>query len=323
MAMPAKAALAGTQGQSYTEKPLVGIGLKTLSVAVFVCMSTLIKASGELPTGQISFFRSFFALFPLIVIFAIRGQLQTVFRTDRPFGHAWRAIVGVASMWLSFYGLTHLPLPEAITLNYAQPLAVVVLGVLIGETVRIYRWSAVILGFAGVVIVSWPNLSFFSGNGGASRSEAFGALAILAAAFLSAIAMLFVRLLVKTEKSATVAFYFSLNAAILSLLTFPFGWETPTLQQALCLVGAGICGGIAQLLLTESYRHAEMSTIAPFEYTSLLLAIASGYFFFDEIPTVYTIVGGAIVIAAGLFVIWRERRLGLPRGAARKVVLPH
>jgi drug/metabolite transporter (DMT)-like permease len=226
-------------------------------------------------------------------------------------------------MWLSFYGLTHLPLPEAITLNYAQPLAVVALGALIGETVRIYRWSAVILGFAGVVIVSWPNLSFFSGGGAASRPEAFGALAILGAAFLSAIAALFVRLLVKTERSATVAFYFSLNAAVLSLLTFPFGWEALTLKQLLCLVGAGICGGVAQLLMSESYRQAEMSTIAPFEYTSMLLAIASGYIVFDEIPTVYTIVGGVIVVSAGLFVIWRERRLGLPRGAARKIVLPH
>jgi drug/metabolite transporter (DMT)-like permease len=323
MAMPAKAAIAGSREQAPAERPLVGIGLKTLSVAVFVCMSTLIKESGQLPTGQIAFFRSFFALVPLLLIFGMRGQLRAILRTERPFGHAWRALVGVASMWLSFYGLTHLPLPEAITLNYAQPLAVVALGALIGETVRIYRWSAVILGFAGVVIVSWPNLSFFSGGGEASRSEAFGALAILAAAFLSAIAMLFVRLLVKTERAATVAFYFSLNAAILSLLTFPFGWEAPTLKQLLCLIGAGICGGVAQLLLSESYRQAEMSTIAPFEYTSMLLAIASGYIFFDEIPTPYTIVGGAIVVSAGLFVIWRERRLGLPRGAARKIVLPH
>ena len=319
--MPTKAALAGG-GQASGDRPLLGIGLKTLSVAIFVCMSTLIKASGELPTGQIAFFRSFFALLPLVLIFAMRGELRAILRTDRHFGHAWRALVGVASMWLSFYGLTHLPLPEAITLNYAQPLAVVALGALIGETVRIYRWSAVILGFAGVVIVSWPNLSFFSG-GGASRPEAFGALAILGAAFLSAIAMLFVRLLVKTEKSATVAFYFSLNAAVLSLLTLPFGWEALTLKQLLCLVGAGICGGVAQLLMSESYRQAEMSTIAPFEYTSMLLAIASGYIFFGEIPTAYTIVGGIIVVSAGLFVIWRERRLGLPRGAARKIVLPH
>jgi len=320
--MPAKAASAGAREKVSVEKPLVGIGLKTLSVAVFVCMSTLIKETGELPTGQIAFFRSFFALVPLLLIFTARGELRAVFHTQRRLGHAWRAVVGVGSMWLSFYGLTHLPLPEAITINYAQPLAVVALGALIGETVRIYRWSAVILGFAGVVIVSWPNLSFFSGSGGASRAEALGALAIIGAALLSAVAMLFVRLLVKTEKAATVALYFSINAAGLSLLTSPFGWEALTLKQIVCLVAAGICGGIAQLLMTESYRRAEMSTIAPFEYTSMLLAIASGYIFFGEIPTIYTIVGGAIVIAAGLFVIWREHRLGLPRGAARKITLP-
>jgi len=320
--MPAKAALAGVRERPSVEKPLVGIALKTLSVAVFVCMSTLIKATGELPTGQIAFFRSFFALIPLLVIFTARGELRTAFHTRRRLRHVWRALAGVTSMWLSFYGLTHLPLPEAITINYAQPLAVVALGALVGETVRIYRWSAVILGFAGVVIISWPDLTAFLGDGGANHAEALGALAIIGAALLSAVAMLFVRLLVKTEKAATVALYFSINAAAMSLLTLPFGWQALTFKQISCLVGAGICGGVAQVLMNESYRRAEMSTIAPFEYTSMLLAIASGYIFFGEVPTIYTIVGGVIVVSAGLFVIWREHRLGLPRGAARKITLP-
>ncbi len=177
-------------------------------------------------------------------------------------------------------------------------------------------------GFIGVVIVSWPDLSLFSSPQGIGRAQAEGAAALLGAALVAGIAMLLVRRLVKTEASATIVLYFSSTAAVLSLLTLPFGWPDLTGRQLSCLIAAGIFGGIAQILLTQSYRHAEMSVIAPFEYTSMLLAIASGYLVFGEVPTAYTIIGGALVVAAGIFVIWREQHLGLPRGAARKVVSP-
>jgi drug/metabolite transporter (DMT)-like permease len=290
---------------------------------IFVAMSTLIKAAGELPTGQIAFYRSLFAIFPIVLVFAWRRKLLRSFHTRHPISHVARGVVGVVGMWLSFYGLTRLPLPEAITINYAQPLIVVALSaIFLGELVRVYRWTAVAVGFAGVVIVSWPNLTLFSQPDGFGQDQALAVVALLASALIAGIAMLLVRRLVKSESSATIVLYFSSTATILSLLTLPFGWADLTQEQLACLTFAGICGGVAQILLTESYRHAGMSVIAPFEYTSMLLAIASGYVFFDEIPTLYTIVGGAIVIASGLFIIWREQRLGLPRGAARKVVPP-
>ncbi|MCT7376040.1 DMT family transporter [Chelativorans salis] len=304
-------------------RPLVGITLKIISVAIFVAMSSLIKSAGTVPAGQIVFFRSFFAIFPILVMLAWRKELTTAFHTTRPMGHIMRGLIGVAAMGLSFFGLTRLPLPDAITLNYAQPLIVVVFSaIFIGEVVRLYRWSAVLVGFVGVVIIAWPKLTLLTGATGLEEGQALGVIAILGGAAASAVAMLLVRRLVTTEKTATIVLWFSVTATVVSLFTIPFGWEALTRWQYLALVGAGICGGVAQILMTQCYRHAELSTIAPFEYTSMILAIVVGYFAFGDIPTVYTLVGGAIVVGAGLFIIWRERQLGLKRVAARRFVPP-
>ena len=300
---------------------LRGIALKVLSVAVFVAMSSLIKAAGQLPAGQIVFFRSFFAIFPILVMLTWQHELRTALRTAHPLGHIARGAVGVLSMGLTFFALTRLPLPEAIMLNYAQPLLVVVFSALfLGETVRAYRWTAVLIGLFGVVVISWPSLSLF--GEGASADETAGVIAALLAATASAVAMLLVRKLVHTERTPTIVMWFSLTATAASLLTIPFGWSPLGTAQAVLLVLAGICGGVAQILMTEAYRHAEASTVAPFEYTSMILGIAVGFLAFGDVPTAYTIVGGLIVVGAGIFIIMRERRLGLERGKARKVVPP-
>lgn len=304
-------------------QPLMGIALKVISVSVFVMMSSLIKSAGMVPSGQIVFFRSFFAIFPIIAMLAWRRELATAFRTTHPVSHIMRGLVGVTAMGLGFFALTRLPLPDAITLNYAQPLIVVVLSaVFMGEVVRIYRWSAVAVGFVGVIIIAWPKLTLLTGDAGLEAAQAVGVIAALCGATGSAIAMLLVRRLVQTEKTATIVLWFSVTATVLSLFTIPFGWADLSREQYLALAGAGICGGVAQMLMTECYRHAELSTIAPFEYTSMLLAIVIGYFAFGDVPTLYTLVGGMIVIGAGLFIIWRERRLGLKRVAARRFVPP-
>lgn len=303
--------------------PLRGIGLKIASVSIFVAMSALIKAAGQVPAGQIVFFRSFFAILPILAMLWWQHELRTALRTRHPFGHIARGLVGVSAMGLSFFALTRLPLPEAITLNYAQPLLVVVFSALfLHETIRVYRWSAVAVGLFGVVIVSWPNLTLFTGGDAVESRQAVGMVAALAAAAISAVAMLLVRRLVQTERTSSIVLWFSLTASVMALVSVPFGWAALTWSQVALLVGAGICGGLGQVLMTESYRHAEASTVAPFEYTSLILGIAVGYLAFGDIPTLYTIVGGLIVIGAGLFIIWRERRLGLERGRARRVAPP-
>ncbi|MGX7872118.1 DMT family transporter [Mesorhizobium sp. ORM6] len=302
---------------------LRGIALKVVSVAVFVGMSTCIKAAGTVPAGQIVFFRSFFAIFPIIAFLTFKGKLGTAFTTRRPFNHIARGVVGVCAMGLGFFALTRLPLPEAITLNYAQPLLVVMFSsIFLGEAIRVYRWSAVAVGLVGVLVISWPELTLLSSGEALDDQEVLGVIAALVAAAISAVAMLLVRNLVQTEKTATIVLWFSVTASVMALLSLPFGWQALTLSQAGLLIAAGFCGGLGQILMTSAYRHAEASVVAPFEYTSMILGVIVGYLVFGDVATLNTLVGGLIVVAAGIFIIWRERQLGLERTRTRKAALP-
>jgi len=299
------------------QSPMKGIVLKILSVVVFVCMSTCIKAAGnDIATGQITFYRSAFAMVPILLFLACRGELRDAFRTSNVSGHLARGFVGILSMSCGFYGLVHLPLPEAIAIGYAMPLlAVAFAAIFLGEIVRLYRWSAVVIGMVGVLIITWPRLTLFD-EGGLGSSEALGAIAVLLSATLGAMAMVLVRKLVQKERTHTIVLYFSLSASVFSLATLPFGWTSMSWQAFFLLMIAGFCGGVAQILLTESYRHADMSTIAPFEYTSIVLGMAIG------IPTGTMLAGTVIVVGAGIFIIYREHQLGLERKGARKHVTP-
>ena len=302
---------------------MLAIGLKVLSVVVFLVMAGLLKGTQTVPSGQLVFFRSLFAVLPILVFLAWRRELVEGFKTRRPLGHLGRAIVGVGGMGCGFFALTRLPLPESIAINYAMPLVIVVLGALfLKETVRLYRWSAVLVGLLGVGVIVWPRLTLLGSAAGPTPDEALGALVALIGCVFAGFAAISVRALVQTERSATIVLYFSLIASALALASIPFGWVWPTPTQWAMLVGAGIAGGIAQILLTESYRHADVSLVAPFEYTSLIFGIGVGFLFFGEVPTVPMLIGSAIVVAAGLFIIFRERQLGLERRHTREVTPP-
>ncbi|KXG87114.1 DMT family transporter [Agrobacterium bohemicum] len=303
--------------------PIRGISFKLISVAFFLVMQTCIKAAGpDVPAGQITFFRSTFAIVPIIIYLAWLRSLSSAFYTKNLMGHFKRGFLGIVSMICGFYGLSLLPLPEFIAIGYASPLmAVVFAAVLLGETVRVYRWSAVLIGMTGVFIILWPKLTLLQ-QGGFAAGEGIGALAVLLGAVLGGLAMVQVRQLVVTEKTATIVLYFSLTGSLLSAFSLPFDWEWLDMKQTILLMTSGIAGGIAQILLTESYRHAEVSTIAPFEYSSILFGIGISYVLFGDIPTVTMLVGTAIVVSAGIFIILREHQLGLARKAARKASTP-
>ncbi|WP_343313922.1 DMT family transporter [Brucella sp. BE17] len=291
--------------------PMLGIGLKIASVTIFVGMSTMLKAAEGVPLGELIFFRSFFAVIAVLIYLKCRGQLEGAFRTQHGLSHFWRGMVGVCAMTMSFFALIKLPLPEAIAINYASPLITVILGAFVlGEVVRLYRWSAVLVGLFGVLVIIWPRLTIFS-SGNVGQDEAIGALSALGAAVMAAIAMLLVRRLVQTERTATIVIYFSLSASIIALFSLPFGWIVPSWSQLALLIGAGFAGGIAQILLTECYRHAPMSTIAPFEYTSMLMGLVIGFLLFGDVPTLEMIIGSAIVMGAGGFIIYREHKLAI------------
>jgi drug/metabolite transporter (DMT)-like permease len=237
-------------------------------------------------------------------------------------GHLWRGLIGTTAMGLGFTALGLLPLPEATALGYAAPILTVIFAAMfLGEEVRVFRLTAVAVGMIGVVVVLSPRLTLTT-VGDASKLQTIGAMAALLAAVFAALAQVFVRKLVHTEATAAIVFYFSVTAAMLSLSTLPFGWAMPNAVGLVLLISAGLLGGIGQILLTESYRHAEVGVIAPFEYVSMLLALGFGYALFDETPTGRMLLGAALIAASGIFIIWRERQLGLQRGAARKVLTP-
>lgn len=303
--------------------PLRGIALKVVSVCVFTMMAICIKAAAPgIPPGEAVFFRSAFAM-PVILGWLIWSRnLAHGLGTVNPIGHLWRGLVGTTAMGLGFTALGLLPLPEVTALGYAAPLLTVIFAAMfLGEKVRVFRLTAVAIGLVGVVIVLSPRLTLTSLET-TSPLQTIGAMAALLGAVFAALAQVFVRKLVGTEQTSAIVFYFSLTAACLSLVTVPFGWVIPDLREAALLIGAGFLGGLGQILLTESYRHAETGTIAPFEYVSMILALALGYSLFGEVPTRPMLMGAVLIVLAGLFIIWRERKLGLVRGRARPAMTP-
>lgn len=304
-----------------TSRPLRGIALKLGSVLIFICMAAMIKATdGRVPPGQIVFFRSALAIPVIVAWLAYRHELHGGFRTKDPLAHLWRGFVGTAAMGLSFAGLLYLPLPEVTALGYAAPLLTVVFAAMfLGETVRIFRLMAVGLGMVGVLIVLSPRLSV---GADLTQAQTLGVMLVLGAAVFAALAQVFVRKLVQTEATGAIVFWFSMTATVLSLTTLPFGWVVPGPFDLTVLIAAGLMGGVGQVLLTSAYREADASLIAPFDYASMLFALIIGYWVFSEVPTPMVLGGAALIIMAGVLIIWRERQLGLERARQRKAMTP-
>ena len=304
-------------------RPLRGISFKIASVLVFIVMAALIKSTApHVPPGQVVFFRSLFAIPVIVAWLAWRRELRTGLRTVQPMGHVWRGVVGTTAMGLGFAGLGYLPLPEVTAIGYAAPLLTVVFAAMfLGEEVRAFRISAVVLGLVGVLIVLSPRLTALQDDA-VETAETLGAMLVLGGAVFTALAQVFVRKLVLTESTSAIVFWFSATATLLSLVTLPFGWVIPSGREAAMLVAAGLLGGVGQILLTSGYREADASVVAPFEYVSMLFALGFGYFLFDEVPTGTMLFGALLVVTAGILIIWRERTLGLERARQRKAMTP-
>ena len=295
-----------------------GILLKLVSAVVFAVMGALVRFLGtRYPIGEVVFYRSAFAIVPVMAVYAWRGELASVVRTERPFGQAGRGVISIVGMFCNFGALARLPLVEANAISFTSPLFSVALAALVlKERVRVYRWSAVIVGFVGVLVVLSPHLSgdelVFAA---ASATTVAGLVYALTGAFANAGTVIQTRRLAQSETTSSIVFYFSLFCALAGLVTWPFGWVSPSGIEFAILVGIGILGGAGHIFLTESYRYASASVVAPFDYTTMIWALILGYALFGETPTIMIVIGSLIIVAAGLFVIWRERQLA----AARKL----
>jgi drug/metabolite transporter (DMT)-like permease len=310
---------------------LIGIGLKILSTLAFTMMSACVKLVGAAhpgeplyyPVGQTVFCRSLFALIPVFVWLGLRGDLVTAFENSSVRTHLRRGFFGSVGMFSGFTALILLPLADATAISYAAPLFTVVLAaLLLKEVVRIYRWSAVAIGFVGVLVMLVPYFDGSAPTGGQRiMGVAFGLLGAVCAGF----ATIETRKLTQTESTGVIVFYFMSLVTLIALATSLAGlfdpglaWKMPGLSDAALLVVMGVMGGIGQITLTQSFRYADASLIAPFDYLSMLWAIMIGWFLFGELPQSIVMVGAGIVVAAGIFVIWRERRLGLDRRSQKE-----
>lgn len=304
--------------------PLKGIAYKVFHIFLVSVMLTLIKLVEGMPITELVFFRSLFAVVPLALWLAWRGRFMETARTKRPFGHLTRATLSLLTMSMTFLAVRSLPLPEAVTLQYTQPLFVVALSaILLGERVRAFRWFAVAIGFMGALVITWPKLTLLtSGAPVLSQDELIGASAALTAAASLAFTLIWLRQLVRTESSLTIALWLGFYASAVLLLTIPFGWVVPNMKQMGQLILIGLLGIAVQITLSETLRFAPASTTAPFEYSSLIFATILGIAVFGDIPDANTLIGGGILVAAGLMILWRERSMARRPSTVRATGVP-
>lgn len=275
-------------------------------------MGACVKALGrDIPAGQTIFLRGLVSMSILALIAWRMKDFSLLIAKDWR-SHALRSLCGTGSMFGYFAALTLMPFADVTAISFTAPMFLTVLAMLfLGERIHHYRWTALIVGLLGVLIMVGPHLAF-------SDKNSLGAGIALVSALLSALAMMFLRGMSGGEHAITITFYFSITSTLCAALTAFWGWPVPTPQQWLFIGGASVLGGLGQLAMTYSYRHAEASTLAPFDYTNMVMAVLLGYFFFGEVPALSIWMGAPLIIAAGLVILWREYTLrkSLSTGAA-------
>lgn len=289
--------------------PLFGIGLRLGATISFALMAALIKLSSDhgVNAPELVFYRSLFAIPPLLVWIAA-SRTPGGWRTRRPWAHVTRGTLGVVSMFLSFGALTLLPLAEAVTLSFIAPLFAVALSALIlGEPVGRHRWAAVALGLLGVIVVMRP-----AGTG----LSTLGLGLAVSGALCVAMVTITIRQMGNTESTQSMVLWFTLICTAVGGAAMPlFGqWHDGTTFALLVLMG--MFGGIGQLLMTASLRAASVSAVVPFDYVHLVWASLLGWMIWDMHPRATTWVGAAIIIASGLYTLWREHKLGREKAPA-------
>ena len=298
-----------------SHQPVLGIALRLASVLCLSAMVACVKYLGPaIPAGQTIFFRGLISIL-VVAIVAWHGEGLQLLKTRNWRAHAYRASAGSAAMFCWFVALTMIPLAEMTAISFTIPLFLTVLAMLfLGERIYGYRWTALGVGFAGVVIIIGPELT-------QARGSAVGVGIGLAAAVLAAFAQMFLRRMSGHEHVVTITFYFFVASTVFAALTVLFqAWPFPTAVQWLLIVLTGLFGVLGQLLMTHSYRYAEASLVAPLDYVNMLIAVAMGFFLFGEIPHVATWIGAPLVIAAGGLILWREYTMFKRIRSAQRVV---
>ena len=267
-----------------------------LSICGFSLMDVIVKWSVDYPIGQILFFRGFFGI--IFYFFIIpRDRLSDFYLTKRPGLHSLRCIAGLIAIVAIFVALRKLPLATVVSISFAAPIFTTIFSIfLLSEKVGVYRWLAVLVGFIGIIIITEP---------GISELNIYYIFPIIFCLGLSYVAIT-LRQLSSTEPVWLISLFFSIAITLMSFLTIPFGWVMPSFNHFVILSLIGIFGGVSNLWLSQSYKYSEVSLVTPLKYLTLVFAIIFGYFIWDEIPTIKTLVGAFLVIISTLIIFRRE-----------------
>lgn len=282
---------------------LLGIALRIGAATSFGFMAATIKLGSEAGVSlpELAFYRFAFGLPPLLAWIAWTGDFGA-WRTKRPLAHLSRGVIGLSTMLLAFAALTWLPLAESATIGFVAPLFSVMLSALIlREPVGRHRWSAVALGFVGVLIVMRPS--------GAGLPAEGLALALLAALGVAAVTIT-IRQIGRTESMPTTVLWFTLFAMAATGALLPFFGQMHDARTWAILAALGLFGGLGQLFLTSALRFAPVSVVVPFDYTQLLWAVLLGWAIWDTQPPATTWAGAAVIVMSGLYTLYREHKLG-------------
>ncbi len=267
-----------------------------LSVCTFSVMDLLVKWSSDYPTGEVLFFRGFFGLLPTYFLIP-KNKLRTFYTTKRSKEHLFRCLMGLMALIAIVVALRELPLAVVVSLSYAAPLFITVLSIfLLSEKVGVFRWLAVIIGFIGVIIIAEPGFK------GMNYLYFLPLIFCIGMAFVT----ITIRKLSTTEPIWLISIFFTITISIAGLATIPMGWKMPNFQDFILLALIGVTGGSANLFLTQSYKLSEVSLVAPLKYLALVFAIFFGYFIWNEIPTIKTLIGASLVVLASLIIFRRE-----------------
>lgn len=298
---PAAPGAPARSGAREGDRPGFGVALLVVSMLSMTLLTGIVKDLSErVPLAEIMFYRFAFSLFPFAVLVARAGGLASL-ATRRPFDHAVRIVCGLVSLWLYFFAVGEIPLAEATTLASAAPIFVTMLSIpLLDERVGLRRWLAVAAGFGGVLLIVRPE----------GATVAPGALAAAASALLSALVAIWLRRLAATESAGTIGLLYNGAGTLVFLAVWLAGAPGATSATDIALmVVVGLLAGLQQVTLTESYRYAEASLLAPFTYGALVFSAAAGFAVWGEVPAPATFAGAGIIVASGLFILYRERRV--------------
>jgi drug/metabolite transporter (DMT)-like permease len=285
----------------YERLSLVSRGCLLMVVAtlLFAGMHAAIRhATQHLSGVEVAFFRNLFGLVvivPLLVRFGPR-----LFHTEKFSLHMLRALINAVSMVAFFIGLSMTPLARATAIAFTAPLFTALLSALfLGEVFRWRRWSAIIVGFIGALVILRPGLDVVD----------TGSLLVLFSSLLWAMAMIDIKVLARTESSATITAYVTVLMTPLTLVPALFYWQTPSPELWVWLIFIGVIGTMGQFIVTEAIKLADMTVLMPFDFLKLVWAAFLGMILFAEVPDALTWLGAAIVFASSFYIIWREAKL--------------